>query len=127
MGWSAGVGIFSLGKKNSLRSDTFVPGGKKIPTPTLTETRVFADLEIERPGFDPRYILKVVEVLMIGHIDWKAVCTVDDLIPESGVAVWTEDEPVAVFYLPHRLPALFAISHTDPGSCRSKTGGGCRA
>jgi len=51
---------------------------------------------------------------MIGHIDWKAVCTVDDLIPESGVAVWTEDGPVAIFYLPHRLPALFAISHTDP-------------
>ncbi|TGN39358.1 nitrite reductase small subunit NirD [Marinobacter confluentis] len=45
---------------------------------------------------------------------WDVVCTVDDLIAESGVAVWTEDGPVAVFYLPHRLPALFAISHTDP-------------
>ena len=47
---------------------------------------------------------------------WNAVCTVDDLVPESGIAVWTEDGPVAVFYLPHRLPALFAISHTDPFS-----------
>ena len=47
---------------------------------------------------------------------WDAVCTVNDLVPESGVAVWTEDGPVAVFYLPHRLPALFAISHTDPFS-----------
>ena len=47
---------------------------------------------------------------------WDAVCTVDDLVPESGIAVWTEDGPVAVFYLPHRLPALFAISHTDPFS-----------
>jgi nitrite reductase (NADH) small subunit len=45
---------------------------------------------------------------------WDIVCTVEDLVPESGVAVWTEDGPVAVFYLPHRLPALFAISHTDP-------------
>lgn len=45
---------------------------------------------------------------------WDAVCTVDDLVPESGIAVWTEDGPVAVFYLPHRLPALFAISHHDP-------------
>jgi nitrite reductase (NADH) small subunit len=45
---------------------------------------------------------------------WDVVCTVDDLIAESGVAVWTEAGPVAVFYLPHRLPALFAISHTDP-------------
>lgn len=47
---------------------------------------------------------------------WDAVCTVDDLVPESGIAVWTEDGPVAVFYLPHRLPALFAIGHTDPFS-----------
>lgn len=46
--------------------------------------------------------------------NWKSVCSVSDLVPESGVAVWTEDGPVAVFYLPHRLPALFAISHTDP-------------
>jgi nitrite reductase (NADH) small subunit len=44
------------------------------------------------------------------------VCTVDDLVADSGVAVWTEHGPVAVFYLPHRLPALFAISHTDPFS-----------
>jgi len=51
---------------------------------------------------------------MTTQIKWKAVCTVEDLVPESGVAVWTEDGPVAVFYLPHRLPALFAISHTDP-------------
>lgn len=47
---------------------------------------------------------------------WDAVCTVEDLVPESGIAVWTENGPVAVFYLPHRLPALFAISHTDPFS-----------
>lgn len=47
---------------------------------------------------------------------WEAVCTVDDLVADSGIAVWTEDGPIAVFYLPHRLPALFAISHTDPFS-----------
>ncbi|MDX1818888.1 MAG: nitrite reductase small subunit NirD [Marinobacter sp.] len=47
---------------------------------------------------------------------WDAVCEVSDLIPDSGIAVWTEDGPVAVFYLPDRLPALFAISHTDPFS-----------
>ncbi len=53
---------------------------------------------------------------MKAHTRWDEVCTVDDLVPESGVAVWTEDGPVAVFYLPHRLPALFAISHSDPFS-----------
>jgi len=41
---------------------------------------------------------------------------VDDLVADSGIAVWTDARPVAVFYLPHRLPALFAISHTDPFS-----------
>ncbi|RUT76568.1 hypothetical protein EHM94_16020 [Marinobacter sp. NP-6] len=30
LGWSAGVYIFSLGKKNSLRSDTFFLAGKNI-------------------------------------------------------------------------------------------------
>lgn len=53
---------------------------------------------------------------MTARTDWKAVCRVEDLVPESGIAVWTEDGPVAVFYLPHRLPALFAINHTDPFS-----------
>ena len=33
---------------------------------------------------------------------WEAVCTVDDLVADSGIAVWTDDGPVAVFSLPHR-------------------------
>ncbi|MEC7815557.1 MAG: nitrite reductase small subunit NirD [Pseudomonadota bacterium] len=53
---------------------------------------------------------------MKARTTWEAVCTVDDLVADSGVAVWTDVGPVAVFYLPHRLPALFAISHTDPFS-----------
>src|SRR5690554_7874489 len=56
------------------------------------------------------------EGFMKARTCWEAVCTVDDLVADSGIAVWTEDGPVAVFYLPHRLPALFAISHTDPFS-----------
>lgn len=53
---------------------------------------------------------------MTNNNPWKIVCTVEDLVPESGIAVWTPDGPVAIFYIPHRLPALFAISHTDPFS-----------
>ncbi|WP_336367679.1 nitrite reductase small subunit NirD [Marinobacter sp. C2H3] len=53
---------------------------------------------------------------MKAKTNWQPVCTVADLVPDSGIAVWTEDGPVAVFYLPHRLPALFAISHSDPFS-----------
>lgn len=47
---------------------------------------------------------------------WTIVCTIDDLVADSGIAVWTPDGPVAIFYLPRRLPTLFAISHTDPFS-----------
>lgn len=47
---------------------------------------------------------------------WDVVCKVTDLVPDSGVAVWTSSGPVAVFYLPERLPALFAIGHLDPFS-----------
>jgi hypothetical protein len=41
LGWSAGVDIFSLGKKNSLRSDTFFLAGKNID-PTLIGSPVIA-------------------------------------------------------------------------------------
>ena len=55
---------------------------------------------------------------------WEAVCTMDDLVADSGIAVWTDAGPVAVFYLPHRLPALFAISHTDPFTGKNVLGRG---
>ena len=51
---------------------------------------------------------------MATQVEWTAVCTFEDLVPESGVAVWTKDGPVAVFYLPGRETELLAISHTDP-------------
>ncbi|SFL96797.1 nitrite reductase small subunit NirD [Marinobacter zhejiangensis] len=53
---------------------------------------------------------------MSNKTQWQSVCHIDDLVPDSGIAVWTEDGPVAVFYLPNRIPCLFAISHTDPFS-----------
>lgn len=53
---------------------------------------------------------------MSNKTQWQSVCSIDDLVPESGIAVWTEDGPVAVFYLPTRIPCLFAISHQDPFS-----------
>ncbi|SDX50476.1 nitrite reductase small subunit NirD [Marinobacter mobilis] len=53
---------------------------------------------------------------MSNKTQWQSVCSVDDLIAESGIAVWTADGPVAIFYLPNRIPCLFAIGHTDPFS-----------
>lgn len=45
---------------------------------------------------------------------WRTVCRQTDLVPDSGIAVWTEAGPVAIFYLPKQLPTLFAIGHFDP-------------
>ena len=47
---------------------------------------------------------------------WHHLCDVQDLIPESGIAVWTPAGPVAIFYLPHQIPSLYAIGHHDPFS-----------
>lgn len=45
---------------------------------------------------------------------WQAVCSKRDLVPDSGIAVWTEQGPVAVFSVPEVEPGLFAIGHYDP-------------
>lgn len=42
------------------------------------------------------------------------VCSVNDLIPGSGVAVLLGDRQLALFYLPEESPRLFAIDNYDP-------------
>lgn len=48
------------------------------------------------------------------QMQWQAVCQLDDLVADTGVAVWTEEGPVALFYLPDCEPQVFALSHYDP-------------
>lgn len=49
---------------------------------------------------------------------WQALCTRADLVPYSGVAAWVETAEgpaqVAIFYVPHHEPELYAIDHHDP-------------
>ncbi len=45
---------------------------------------------------------------------WQVVCSRSDLVPEAGVAVWTQAGPVAIFYLPDTPEQIFAIEHYDP-------------
>ncbi|MBZ2169697.1 nitrite reductase small subunit NirD [Marinobacter sp. F4216] len=45
-----------------------------------------------------------------------SVCRLRDLIPGSGIAVWTPAGPVAIFYLPEQTPSMYGISHHDPFS-----------
>lgn len=43
-----------------------------------------------------------------------AVCSTEDLIPNSGVAVKVGESQVAVFYLPNEPEMIFALDNYDP-------------
>ena len=45
---------------------------------------------------------------------WQTICTLDDLIPDSGICTLVGDQQVAIFYLPTETPALYAVSNWDP-------------
>lgn len=45
---------------------------------------------------------------------WRAVCTLDDLVPGSGVCALVGDHQVAIFYLPSEKPTLYALDNWDP-------------
>jgi len=46
---------------------------------------------------------------------WIDICSVDDLIPHSGVCALVDDKQVAIFYMPEDN-AVFAINNYDPFS-----------
>ena len=47
---------------------------------------------------------------------WEAVCSVDDILPNTGVCVLVNDRHVAVFHVNDGTPRLFAIDNYDPNS-----------
>lgn len=48
------------------------------------------------------------------HDQWEVVCTLDDLIPDSGICALVKGEQIAIFYLPNEIPSLYAVSNWDP-------------
>ena len=46
---------------------------------------------------------------------WIDVCSIDDLIPNSGVCALVEQQQVAIFYMPED-DAIYAINNYDPFS-----------
>lgn len=46
--------------------------------------------------------------------NWTTLCSREDLVADCGIACWTEEGPVALFWLPDHEPSLFAVSHYDP-------------
>lgn len=47
---------------------------------------------------------------------WKAVCSVDDLVPNTGVCALVKDRHVAVFHVKDGEDRLFAIDNYDPNA-----------
>lgn len=45
---------------------------------------------------------------------WQQVCSLDDLVADSGVCALVNGVQVAIFYLPGLTPSLYAIGNWDP-------------
>lgn len=59
---------------------------------------------------------------------WRAVCTRDDLVADSGVVVLLDGKQIALFYLPDADgPDLYAIENRDPKSGANVIGRGLLA
>ena len=56
---------------------------------------------------------------------WRALCSRDDLVPNSGVVAWHDGSQVALLYLPeHQDKPLYAIDNRDPKSGANVIGRG---
>lgn len=45
---------------------------------------------------------------------WQSICQKEDLVAYSGICALINNEQVAIFYVPDREPALYAIGNWDP-------------
>lgn len=51
------------------------------------------------------------------HLDsWTAVCSLDQILPDTGVCALLDGEQVAVFRVAGAEPRVFAIGNFDPNS-----------
>ena len=47
---------------------------------------------------------------------WNPVCSLDDIIPNTGICALVQNKPVAVFHVKGEMESLFAIDNFDPNS-----------
>lgn len=59
-------------------------------------------------------------------VSWRALCSRRDLVANSGVVAWLDDEQVALFHLPETETGeqVFAIANRDPKSGANVIGRG---
>ena len=55
---------------------------------------------------------------------WQPLCSLADLVPQSGVVALHEGEQVALFYLPDTEQKVFAVGNRDPKSGANVIGRG---
>jgi nitrite reductase (NADH) small subunit len=48
--------------------------------------------------------------------NWNPVCSVDDILPDTGICALVEDRHVAVFRVKDADGALYAIDNIDPNA-----------
>lgn len=46
--------------------------------------------------------------------NWKPVCSVDDIVPNTGICALVEDRHVAIFHVEEAGEQVFAIDNVDP-------------
>jgi nitrite reductase (NADH) small subunit len=49
-------------------------------------------------------------------LHWNPVCSIDDILPDTGVCTLVNERHVAVFRVGDSAPRLFAIDNFDPNS-----------
>ena len=45
---------------------------------------------------------------------WRKVCNLAALVPDSGVAALLQGQQIALFYLPAEEPVIYALDNWDP-------------
>lgn len=56
--------------------------------------------------------MSVVKILQ--NETWENVCSVSDLIPDSGICALVNDQQIAIFHLPGEETPLYALGNWDP-------------
>lgn len=49
-------------------------------------------------------------------LNWNAICSLEDILPNTGVCALVKDRQIAVFHVAGDAPQLFAIDNVDPNA-----------
>lgn len=50
------------------------------------------------------------------NASWRAVCTVDDILPNTGICALVKGQHVAIFHVKTDIEQLYAIDNYDPNA-----------